>query len=532
MAEYRPVNYTRRTLTGLSDVPQGASGISRLAATAYAAMAAAAWRESDAKPHNPVHDYDRSAPQGDAFKACWGYSADDRTEQGAAGAVCYSYKLPEGSYTVTAVAVPVIGDRYLDLGATLAVIASSDATPPSWADCLAAADRATGLCRTDAQEGVAPNDRVPQTETAEVALTDAAEPGQWLHLVLMLDDYLAVRGAWIEGSAMLDPGGLSMTVTGAAPSEPGNPGYDLMWVAPTYEFDQTMVTNRGCLFAGVHWPQRFVHAPTSGATAGEHTWTGGTRDDWDSLILFSHYEEYLEPYDFSTPCSWGNQTAQFGRGFRQFTASGEAAKSVSGTAVIPSPSGNYRGVDCVRCGVLKADSEPFVCGAVFGAPVAAPAGTRIREIVLPSGVIMPDGMSIEMSVYAAGSLPSAELNAPYASINRIASVIPALLDWRGLFSGTAEKIAMGSYAYDTADVRLGRISADNSADLPVTPVGHVIIENSLPNNTPIPVTPFETERVCTLVIAFAPYSFTVGGFVPSMSAPPCALIQITGIYAR
>ena len=208
----------RRVAVGICDAPQGADGVGELTRTAYANLLAAPWTESEDAPSVPVHDYDRALPAGDAFKAVFGYDGKARTEQGSAGAVCYSYKVPADALTgeacnVSRVSVRVIGDRYLDQGAVLRVYVSPSATPPPVSAFLSLAVSSDPICATCGQtdasgETLAPNKRTG--DAVDVSLDLDAPAGAYVHVGLFLADYIGHRGAWIEGGAMLSPATLAV----------------------------------------------------------------------------------------------------------------------------------------------------------------------------------------------------------------------------------------------------------------------------------------------------------------------------------
>jgi len=224
----------RRVIVGESDGPQGADGVPELARTAYAALAAGEWEADASAPSMPVHEYDRARPSGDAWKAVWGYDARARTERGACGAVCYTFAIPadavdqttHGACSLEALTLTVRGDRYLDAGAIVAAIPSASATPPAWADVLAAAIASDPVCATSDQldakgAPLAPNRR--EGESADVALAVGAVPSAFVHVVLRLADYLGVRGAWIEGGAMLVAGSVAATFSRDVEPDPAEP---------------------------------------------------------------------------------------------------------------------------------------------------------------------------------------------------------------------------------------------------------------------------------------------------------------------
>ena len=223
MSSTYPLNlFSRSVIVGVSDHPQGADAIPELARTAYADMAAHTWTRDDSPPTMPVHEYNRPVPGGDAFAALWGYSAQGRTMKSAAGAVCYTFTVPadavdqttHGACLLESVAIGVCGDRYLDAGAIVAAIPSASSTPPTWAEFLAASLTSDPVCATGDQldpkgEPLLPNKR--EGESATVEFAPGSAPLRYLHVAIRLADYLATRGAWIEGGAMLIEGGVSAT---------------------------------------------------------------------------------------------------------------------------------------------------------------------------------------------------------------------------------------------------------------------------------------------------------------------------------
>lgn len=197
----------RRVAVGASASAQGRDGVPELTRTAFDALRNAEWSISDEPPFVPVHDYAQPLPRGDAWKACYGHDADARTERAACGAVVYTFAVPADALTgtacnIAAVTGRVTGDRYLDAGVDCHVVLSASATPPSVADFLARTPDAT-LCATSSQTQP-PNQRAGVT--AELAVEPAAAAAAYVHVALLLHDYIGTRGAWIEGGALLEQG--------------------------------------------------------------------------------------------------------------------------------------------------------------------------------------------------------------------------------------------------------------------------------------------------------------------------------------
>ena len=226
---FTPSAYSRRTAIGLSDGAQGADGVPQLAASAYDALMRAQWAPDDSAASIPTHAYDRPAPSGDAFKAVYGYEAgtdegSTGTERSVAGAVCYTYALPadaveqlDGAASCLSVSALVTGDRYLDAGACLVALLSDARTPPPLAEFLSSplAVRSAAVCATAGQtdadgKALTPPYRTGQSAAALCTFPDDTMPLKYLHLVLVLEDYLSTRGAWIEGGAMLEARAVSI----------------------------------------------------------------------------------------------------------------------------------------------------------------------------------------------------------------------------------------------------------------------------------------------------------------------------------
>lgn len=203
----------RRVAVGVSASSQGRDGVTELTQTALANLQSLDWTESSEPPFFPVHDYAQNLPRGDAWKACYGYDAAARTERAACGAVVYSFPIPSDALTgapcdIDAVRFTVVGDRYLDAGVDVYVLPSASATPPTVAAILSGETPAGTYCATGTQTEP-PNKRSGVTDEVEVQPGTAATA--YVHVALLLHDYVGARGAWIEGGAMLDGPALSIT---------------------------------------------------------------------------------------------------------------------------------------------------------------------------------------------------------------------------------------------------------------------------------------------------------------------------------
>jgi hypothetical protein len=178
---------------------------------AYHAMLADSWtRVEERESGMPRHNWAQTgfSNRWDAAKYCGDYA--DGFQHGYATAVCYTIRMPADALAGTAanivsLAIPVYGDRWLADGCDIGVTLSASATPPAWD--APADDAVTG------QLAVTPSNTGTDT-SATVVFDWSAAPKTalaYLHITLRLTDYLTHRGAWIEGSAMINGAGIAVT---------------------------------------------------------------------------------------------------------------------------------------------------------------------------------------------------------------------------------------------------------------------------------------------------------------------------------
>ena len=270
----------RRVLRGVSG-PQPLAGTAQRAADAYAAMMAAEWTESGDVPSVPPHHFDNASPMpGDAYRQTWGYDKSTRTERSACGAACYSVRIPADALSgeacgVASVSAKAFGDRYLECGAILTAFLSEDAVPPAWDAILADGVSTSAIlvpAATDAHgDTIPPNKRADTSATATLPVGEPA--AAWLHIVIRVADYLAVRDAWHEGGAMLDPSTVAVTFSrDVAEDIPSKGGYPLFWQAPTIEGLSIWSYDASAVFAiEVPNPEWATFAPAS------TTWTASAQ---------------------------------------------------------------------------------------------------------------------------------------------------------------------------------------------------------------------------------------------------------------
>lgn len=213
VASLQPVAKWR--VSAESDGAQGADGVSQLAKTAFRNLLDADWEYDHDEPTLPVHEYDRARPYGQAYKAVWGYNADERTERSCCGAACYTYRIPDDAFDETnvdgvallsQVAVQIQVDRYCDKGAIVYCELSHSSSPTKLNAIMGVTIEAQSWFATNEQTSdsgneIPPNKRSGASGEATYNLNSQA-PQEYLHVYLLLADYESVRGAWIEGGAI------------------------------------------------------------------------------------------------------------------------------------------------------------------------------------------------------------------------------------------------------------------------------------------------------------------------------------------
>lgn len=227
----KPTTITRYILRGRTAEKIATTATAAAASQAYYAMLLSTWARADDAPNMPPHQWAQSgfSRSYDACKYCGDYA--DGYQHAYAAAVCYTLAIPQDALTGDAcdlqgLTVGVFGDRWLANGVILTAVLSESATPPTWAEMLASGQHSEPLMAV-----VPSNTGIDSAVAADVTWTDTAAPA-YVHLVLRLADYTTVRGAWIEGSALLDQASIDVSFSRAVEADPGTGGSD-SWLAVT-----------------------------------------------------------------------------------------------------------------------------------------------------------------------------------------------------------------------------------------------------------------------------------------------------------
>lgn len=459
---------TRWTLTGFSLTPQGNGAFDDLTRTAYAAMAAAAWTRSADHASIPVHDYDRPVPVGDAYKACWGYDADERTEQAAVGAVCYSFKVPTGATgTLDGLAATILGDRYLDLGVDITLHVTSSETPPAWATVLAEeTQRLSGVCATSGQAPTLPNKRDNVSADiafpAEGASAVAVTAGQYVHVVIRLHDYLATRGAWIEGGAMLQVGSIEATFSADGVAE------------VVAEYPATYGVFSSALSTEV------VGAP----------------------VPFATQRFVVSPFRFDKEAFWDTSTGNFAKMLAEMTRLPSAAYN---TGVVSLNMRAFNGAT-VHSGLYQEDGA-YKAMAIGATRSALTSYARVRAVKVASGAF--SGVKCHVSVFGASDLGVTGCYMPsfdFTFQGKLFSIGYSALGKPDVYRGDATEIPL------TSIISSGVDSVSNSdiyqqhegGGIAVQPICTFETDGSSAATTIALAQPWQTGRIATLFIMVWP----------------------------
>ena len=425
------LQFVRRVIRGISG-PQPLAGTPQRAADAYAAMCAAEWAESDDGPAIPAHDYVAIVPAaGDAYRQTWGYDGDARTERSACGAACYTFKLPADALTgeaceVQSATLNLCGDRYLECGAIVTFLASDSAVPPPFAQLVAAGeDSGPWLIPDTTVRRV--NDRVDTTKTLTWTPSATLAAPAYLHVCIRVADYLAARGAWHEGGAMLDPESLSVTFSRDAIAD--DTAVTARWTPPEEEMDGEAALSRAAVvFGSLSWP--------TGICAG-----------LPEPALWDACDDAMRlPYVAAENVFNGHHCARLGRW-----------PDASGTA----PDGDWAAVGAVE-ERWSGQSFPWLCGFILGLRVHLRGRARTFSSIGFGSVPETPGLVVRCAAYLAGDPPAA------ASGLRLSTPDAARLDWERLFIGSATSLPLcGGGEMALSPVSIVRIDlADGATGMP------------------------------------------------------------------
>ena len=359
--------FIRSVRQGRTPEPVSCTAMSACTQQAYDALEAAAWSRVPEKGSGlPRHNWAQTgfSNRWDASKYCGDYA--DGFQHGYATAVCYTIRMPADALAgtvanIVSLAIPVYGDRWLADGCDIGVTLSASATPPAWD--APPDDAVTG------QLAVVPSNT--GTDTSAIVTFDwSAAPKTtlaYLHITLRLTNYLTHRGAWIEGSAMIDGAGIAVT-------------FDRD-VAPDtrVEFEDDVYRVASGQFAYAPWDPFTMHSSVKFRPVSATEF--GSED-----IRF--YKEVLANMNVPT--------------FRNWISIGSVRSNVNGSDYpisVGVSRNQFRKEGATADTVLTS-----LVGSVFGRSSEVPEGYSVNAISL--GTILPDppaGMTIRLAFYGANA---------------------------------------------------------------------------------------------------------------------------------
>lgn len=237
MSSTYTLDFKRYSKRGISDLTT-CTVLRPMVTQAYNRMADAPWLElAEDSADLPPHTFNQSGFQDryDAARFAGDYSTGK--QKAYACAVCYTVQIPADALAGTvakieSIAATLYGDRWTAQGAVLSAILSSSATPPSWADVLAAtytspdpvtaADDVDPTWQAPLRKLTRSNDGHDTLCEASLPLASGVDATAYLHVCLRLGDYIALPqvaiegggtrdSAWVEGGALLFGDTLSVT---------------------------------------------------------------------------------------------------------------------------------------------------------------------------------------------------------------------------------------------------------------------------------------------------------------------------------
>lgn len=187
------------------------------------ALLEATWRAtSQLAVSMPPHDWSQTDSRDyyDAYRFCGDYNGTTKAQHVFTGASCYTLTVMDDARTGAACNIEKIsgtahGDRWLAGGAHVSVYPSASPVPPAWDDVLDAEATAAIMAVTPSNTGADSTANWTVTLASPIDATTVS----YLHVVVRLADYAVHRGAWVEGSAILDHATLAVTYSRAVAAD-------------------------------------------------------------------------------------------------------------------------------------------------------------------------------------------------------------------------------------------------------------------------------------------------------------------------
>lgn len=204
------MTYTRFTRQVVTPEAYPATATAAATYAAFELLKTAPWVEQPGTTGGqyPTHAYAQPAtlnPEWDAFNICCEYSAG--VQRVMAGYAAYRFTLPPNAardgVKITAAALRAVADKYNTTGARIAAFTNSAPLPNTCGIEI----RTTGFATLEAQlKSDNPANPAAGTDKSQLLTLTPEDPplaGLYLWIYVLLEDYTAYRGAWIEGGAGL-----------------------------------------------------------------------------------------------------------------------------------------------------------------------------------------------------------------------------------------------------------------------------------------------------------------------------------------
>lgn len=395
----RPTTITRHILRGRTAEKVATTATAAAASQAYYAMLLSSWARADDAPNMPPHNWAQSGfSRGyDACKYCGDYAGG--YQHAYAAAVCYTLAIPQDALegdpcNLLGVSAGLFGDRWLADGAVLTAVLSASAEPPAWAAMLADGTHSAALM------AVTPNNTGADSAAEAMLEWEETAAPAYVHLVLRLADYTTVRGAWIEGSALLDQASVDLTFSREVAPDAGAGG-SASWLAVTRSAADDVADPRAA-----NWTQAFL--TRSACRMGDGLSAEGQLAVWSAV------------------------TANFGSDMM--------------TASLPADSGGASAPGAFL--LVAADLEAVSLAAVrfySVPPLLAPVSSLTLDLAVPAP---PAGMRVGYAIY---HIPGCCLRAALPGID--AATYRDLEFWRG----GAAALSLGGATHRSSAIAAGRV---------------------------------------------------------------------------